>query len=267
MVEKLMSLELYICIRRLINVLLCSIPLLTLISCGTVHTSGQRSAATQKSDHSLPATQRPYVINSKKYYPIPSADGYSERGIASWYGGKFHGRRTSNGEIYNMHSMTAAHKTLPMNTMLLIHNLDNGRETIVRINDRGPFVRGRIVDLSYKAAQTLGIIKNGTARVQVIALGEEAVNKGGKAPTLVYQNLSLGEFYVQIGAFADKANALKLQKRFNDSGHTTVIQKGEDVEPNLYRVKVYVGRTMNDAKRAEKALVERGYIDAFVIAR
>ena len=120
-----------------------------------------------------PRTQKPYVIDGKRYYPIPSAEGYSEKGIASWYGGKFHGKKTSNGETYNKYSMTAAHKTLPMNTMLLVKNLENGKKTVVRINDRGPFVRGRIVDLSYKAAKTLGIVKNGTARVQAIALGEE----------------------------------------------------------------------------------------------
>lgn len=250
--------------RRKINFLLCCVLLLTLLSCSS---GGTRSTTGKTSGHKLAATQKPYVIKNKRYYPIPSAEGYSEKGVASWYGGKFHGRRTSNGEVYDMHSMTAAHKTLPMNTMLLIHNLDNGIKTVVRVNDRGPFVRGRIVDLSYKAATTLGVVKNGTARVQAIALGEEAVKKGEETPTLVYQDLSAGEFYVQIGAFADKANALKLQKRFNDSGNTTVIQKGEDVEPILYRVLIYVGKTMNNAKRSEQALLERGYTGAFIIAR
>ncbi len=250
--------------RQIIYFFLCYGSLLALISCG----SGAGVSTTYKtSGPRTPATQKPYVINNKRYYPIPSAEGYSENGIASWYGGKFHGRKTSNGETYNMYSMTAAHKTLPMNTMLLIQNLDNGKNAVVRVNDRGPFVQGRIVDLSYKAATTLGIVKSGTARVQAIALGEETVKTKGETPTLVYQDLSVGEFYVQIGAFINKTNALRLQKRFNDSGYTTVIQKGDDVDPSLYRVQVYVGKAMNNAKLAERALLERGYTGAFVIAR
>lgn len=222
---------------------------------------------TTKASGSRPPTQKPYVINNKRYYPIPSAEGYSEDGIASWYGGKFHGRKTSNGEVYDMHSMTAAHKTLPMDTMLLIENLDNGMKTVVRINDRGPFVRGRIVDLSYKAAQSLGIAEKGIAKVQATALGEEAVSKWGENPTLMYKDLSIGEFYVQIGAFAQKSNAVRLQKRFTDAGHTTVIQQGFESESRLYRVQVYVGKTLQKAKRAEKALLNHGYIGAFIIAR
>lgn len=166
-----------------------------------------------------------------------------------------------------MHSMTAAHKTLPMNTVLLIKNLDNNKETIVRVNDRGPFVQGRIVDLSYKAAQSLGIDKKGIARVQAIALGEEAINKWGEPPTLVYQNLSVGEFYVQIGAFSEEINAEKLQKRFTSAGHTTVIQKDVESESIIHRVQVYAGKTIQNAKRAEKSLLEHGYVGAFVIAR
>jgi rare lipoprotein A len=208
-------------------------------------------------------TQRPYVIKNKKYYPIPSSEGYSEQGIASWYGGKFHGRKTSNGEVYNMHSMTAAHKTLPMNTMLLVKNLDNGKETVVRINDRGPFVRGRIVDLSYHAAKVIEIDQKGITRVQATALGEQS----GGSPTLVYKDLSVGEFYVQIGAFIEKNNATRLQKRFTDAGHATVIHKSSEPETIMYRVHVYAGNTMQDAKRAENALLESGYRGAFIIAK
>ncbi len=214
-----------------------------------------------------PATQNSYVIKNIRYYPIPSAEGYSENGIASWYGGKFHGRKTSNGETYDMHAMTAAHKTLPMNTMLLIKNLDNGKSTVVRVNDRGPFVQGRIVDLSFKAAESLGIAQHGIARVQAVALGAEAVAKPGEPPTLVYQDLSAGEFYVQIGAFAEASNAIKLQKRFVDSGHTAIIQKDAEGDSIVNRVQVYAGKTIQNAKRAENALHQRGWVCAFVVAR
>jgi len=215
-----------------------------------------------------PATQAPYVIDNRRYYPIPSADGFREKGIASWYGKGFHGRKTSNGETYNMYSMTAAHKVLPMNTMLLVRNLENGRETVVRINDRGPFIRGRVIDLSYTAAHRLGIVANGTAKVEITALAEGQMRPGSTSPMLAYQDLTHGEYYVQIAAFARKSNALKLQKRFTDVGHSTAIQEyvGSGNVP-IYRVQVYVGRTLNNAKRAEKALLDNGYVGAFIIAR
>jgi len=224
-------------------------------------------SAVQASGHRPAATQNPYVIDNKKYYPIPSAEGYSEKGVASWYGGKLHGRKTSNGEIYDMHTMTAAHKTLPMNTMLLVKNLENGRQTVVRINDRGPFVRGRIVDLSYKAATALGIHEKGITRVHAIALGEEAINKWGEPPVLVYRDLSVGEFFVQIGAFSKKYNADKLQKRFTDARHTTVIRQSNGTTSMLYNVLIYAGKTMQHAKRAEKSLLAHGYTGAFIIAQ
>ena len=148
--------------NKILIPLLCCLLLMT--SCSVKNSAKFPLKNTEVSGHRVPATQKPYVINNKRYYPIPSAEGYIENGIASWYGGKFHGRKTSNGETYDMHSMTAAHKTLPMNTTLLIKNLDNGKSTVVRINDRGPFVQGRIVDLSFKAAQSLGIAQKGIAR-------------------------------------------------------------------------------------------------------
>ncbi len=124
----------------------------------------------KKKGRKTPPTQRPYVIEGRKYYPIPSAEGYEETGLASWYGDPFHGRKTANGETYDMHGVTAAHKTLPMNTMLLVKNLANGKTATVRINDRGPFVDGRIIDLSYTTARELGIYRRGTGKVQIVAL-------------------------------------------------------------------------------------------------
>jgi len=101
---------------------------------------------------SIPPTQRPYEIFGEVYYPLPSADGFAEEGIASWYGPDFHGNCTSCGEIYDMYEFTAAHKLLPMHTYVRVLNLENNRETVVRINDRGPFVKGRVIDLSLAAA-------------------------------------------------------------------------------------------------------------------
>ena len=212
-------------------------------------------------------TWESYAIDDKTYYPIPSSDGFTQKGFASWYGPAFHGHKTSNGEAYNMHSLTAAHKTLPLGTVLLVKNLDNGKDTLVRVNDRGPFAGGRIIDLSYKAARALGVVDNGMAKVQIVALAEGEIKNKGETPTLSYKNLELGEFYVQIGSFAKQFNAVKLQKRFADAGHTTVIHQSFNPGDILYRVHVYVGKTLQSAKIAEKALLESGYIGAFVIAK
>ena len=127
--------------------------------------SPNTSAASQR------ATMRPYTINGKTYYPTTVSVGDTASGIASWYGPDFHGKKTSNGETYNMNAMTAAHKTLPMNTMVRVTNLGNGAQTTVRINDRGPFVAGRIIDLSKAAATSIGMIGTGTARVKLEVVG------------------------------------------------------------------------------------------------
>lgn len=218
-------------------------------------------------NYRIPRTQVPYVINNTTYYPLPTAVGYAETGIASWYGDDFHGRPTSNGETYNMHSMTAAHKTLPMNTMLLVKNIENGRETVVRVNDRGPFVRGRIIDLSLGAAKTLNIVNRGTARVKVVALVEESLLAGSKAGLSALPDLTHGEYYIQIGAFIQKENASRLQKRFTDAGHTTIIQKHYAPDTVFYRVHVYAGKELTAARQAEATLHTHGYDGAFVVAR
>lgn len=212
-------------------------------------------------------TQVPYVINKITYYPIPDAAGFAEKGVASWYGSDFHGRSTSNGERYDMYAMTAAHKTLPMNTMLLVKNVDNGKEIIVRVNDRGPFVQGRVIDLSYTAAKKLSIVKPGTSRVKLVALAEESLfarSPGGKSKL---PDLYRGEYYIQIGAFNQKGNAINLQKRFTDAGHTTVIQQHQEPKQTYYRVHVYAGKEFVAAKKAEASLASHGYNGAFLVAR
>lgn len=115
-------------------------------------------------------TPTPHQIVGKTYNPLPSIQGFEEEGVASWYGPDFHGRQTSCGEIYDMHGLTAAHKTLPMNTWLLIRNLENDRVVTVRVNDRGPFYEERIVDLTRAAADSLGFLDRGTARVRITVL-------------------------------------------------------------------------------------------------
>jgi rare lipoprotein A len=156
--------------------------------------------------------------------PAPAPAGYTEEGNASWYGVPFHGRRASNGEIYDMYKLTAAHRTLPFETMVRVTNLDNGKSTVVRITDRGPFVDNRIIDLSFAAAQEVDSVGPGVVPVRVEVLG-------GVDPTA-------GFFTVQIGAFRDRANAERLHDRLSASYSPIFIQQYDSPDGIFYRVRV-----------------------------
>lgn len=159
---------------------------------------------------------------------IPSAPllpgVYAEQGVASWYGVPFHGRRAANGEIFDMNTLVAAHRTLPFGTLVRVTNLNNGRQTEVRIIDRGPFVEGRILDLAHAAAVSLGMIGTGTAPVRIELLS-------APAPLT-------GEFTVQIGAFADRGNADRLRDRLLPRYPTILIQEYDAPAGRLYRLRV-----------------------------
>jgi rare lipoprotein A len=160
----------------------------------------------------LKGWQKPYEVDGQRYNPLRDHVDFSESGIASWYGRKFHGRKTSNGEVYDMYALTAAHKTLPLGVYVKVTRLDTGLAVTVRVNDRGPFVAGRIIDLSYTAAQQLGIVESGTARVRIEALGY----RKGDADQETYvapSSYDAGTFAVQVGAFSNQANANALAQR------------------------------------------------------
>ncbi len=183
-----------------------------------------------------------YEVFGNRYYVLDSSKGHSERGIASWYGKKFHGKPTSSGEIYDMHAMTAAHKTLPLPTMVRVTNLRNGKRVVVRVNDRGPFVGDRIIDLSFAAAKKLDMIGSGTTMVEVIALtdaGEiSAEARPGSAPDTATEQVS-GKLYLQVGAFAENENALRLRRRLETSGITKVVIRDEqNGSVSVYRVRI-----------------------------
>lgn len=149
-----------------------------------------------------------YVVFGKRYYVLQSAVGYNKRGIASWYGTKFQGRLTSSREPYNLAAMTAASRTLPIPCYVRVTNLENGRQVIVKVNDRGPFVNNRIIDLSYAAAKKLGYVEKGTALVQVTGIN---VRKPNAAPPVILTNHP--RLYLQFGAFIDYSNATRLQNK------------------------------------------------------
>lgn len=194
------------------------------------------------------ATMRPYTIAGKTYYPSMAYVGDELRGIASWYGPNFHAKKTSNGEIYNMHAMTAAHKTLPMNTIVRVDNLENGLSTVVRINDRGPFVRGRIIDLSNAAAHKIDMVKKGTAKVKVTILGFNAKIATTKEERET--GATSGEYYIQVGAFRRIEGAEATKRKFDlvlDKKYYTEIKEGEYKGEAINRVWIGGFRSEDEA--------------------
>ena len=203
---------------------------------------------------------KPYYVGGIKYYPLDSADGYVEEGIASWYGPGFHGKLTANGETYNQKAMTAAHKTLPLPTFVRVENLENGKEIVVRVNDRGPFSKGRIIDLSEEGARRLGMLQKGTAKVRVSVLSEDAdcyVSSGKEV------DLNKGSFAVQIGAFSSADNASALASQFGKNG---AVSQGYVNGRLLYRVHI-TGYTTKASAEAGAKEYEIQYPGAFVVAK
>jgi rare lipoprotein A len=240
--------------------------LLLLTACGTpTYTTRVVNTPSQAG---LKPTQRAYEVNGQRYQPIPSADGFVETGIASWYGKDFHGRKTSNGETYDMYAMTAAHKTLPMNVQLKVTNRDNGRSTVVRVNDRGPFVKGRIVDLSYSAAKELGVVGPGTAPVHIEALGYlDDANTGATPQYRQLASYDVGPFMVQIGAFAVKENAYRLAEKLKSQYGSSAVAEGWVNGQKFYRVRVGLYASMALADEALLRFEANGYPSSFIVAQ
>ncbi len=160
------------------------------------------------------ATLRPYTVFGEKYYPFIANINDQFRGIASWYGPNFHAKKTSNGETYNMYALTAAHKTLPMNTVVRVDNLENGKSVIVRVNDRGPFVDGRIIDLSNTAAHEIDMVKKGTARVKVTVLGYNGEMQNYNAPVKqVYRKPIVPKKVVQVAKAITPVSSIAIEEK------------------------------------------------------
>jgi rare lipoprotein A len=181
----------------------------------------------------------------------PALAGHVEQGGASWYGLPFHGRRASNGEIYDMHQLTAAHRTLPFDTLVRVTNLANGKSAVVRITDRGPFVENRIIDLSLAAARQLDMIVAGVAAVRLEVLS-------GPDP-------AVGFFAVQVGAFRERANADRLRERLSGSYSPVVIQAFETAEGTLYRVRAGRLASEDAARQLGETLRVREKFTPFVV--
>jgi rare lipoprotein A len=202
----------------------------------------------------LKGHQKPYSVNGQLYQPLRDHHGYAEEGVASWYGTDFHGKATSCGEIYDMNAMTAAHKILPMGTMLRVTSLRNNRTIEVRVNDRGPFVKSRIIDLSYAAAKELDIVASGTAPVRIETIAGSGLE------------IILGPFTVQVGAFTDPENANRLASQLEKRYGSSSVQRGW-VKGTLYH-RVRVGRypDFEAAESVRKEFESNGTPAAFIVA-
>ena len=278
---------------KLLNVLMVA---LLLSGCGYTPTlssqkpdSAGRSVDTRTIGNAVPKVEpitragnkSPYKVFGKTYFLLPTSKGYSETGVASWYGTKFHGRKTANGEIYNMYGMTAAHKSLPIPSYVRVTNVENMRSIIVRINDRGPFHGPRIIDLSYVGAMKLGIIEKGTAKVLVTAIDPsggqtktipatfmaspeevvvEAVPETSVAaePTLIITPGS----YLQVGAFDNAGAAQVLQKKVRlFTQRPILVQQREDL------FKVWIGPIADNIELLliKRTLEQVGNISGFTV--
>tara|TARA_B100000686_G_scaffold308343_1_gene349304 strand:- start:3465 stop:4175 length:711 start_codon:yes stop_codon:yes gene_type:complete len=195
----------------------------------------------------------PYRVQNKIYYPLVKVGNFTQEGVASWYGLKFHGRLTSNKEIYDMHAMTAAHKTLPFNSKVRVVNIKNNREVIVRINDRGPFVNDRIIDLSFAAARQLAMMESGTVRVRLTVLN----------PNSAAEKISASFVYsVQIGIYRTKSNARKLAQSTANGRVEASFKKGTQ----LYRVLVGNYRNYKRALKKLDLIKQQGFLGAFIVS-
>lgn len=205
-----------------------------------------------------------YEVFNKRYTVMPSSANYKERGVASWYGKKFHGRLTSNREVYDMYAMTAAHKSLPLPTYVHVRNLRNNKEIVVRVNDRGPFVHNRIIDLSYAAALKLDMIRDGTGLVEVTAINFDSAGQARfaslptsessspqerpvrrtedtppQSPVIASQPVEQPKIYVQVGAFGESSNATRRVSMLQQNGikNAFVFEENSN-ERRLFRVRI-----------------------------
>ena len=212
----------------------------------------------------LAGNRSPYTVLGKTYHVMVTEDGYNERGIASWYGEKFHGHKTSNGEVFDMYKVSAAHKSLPIPSFLRVTNLDNNRSLVVRVNDRGPFHGDRIVDLSYAAALKLGYADRGTARVQLEAIIPDGVEVDRAVAnnnyTLSRQALevaSSGDKYIQVGAFADINSAREMSDKLRAMTNRPVFIRSLDSTNSgvLHRVRIGPVNDTSEIRRITQSVV------------
>lgn len=216
----------------------------------------------KKEPRSRYGNPKSYTVLGRTYHVLDSAEGFTERGIASWYGNKFHGKRTSSGEPYDMYAMTAAHKTLPLPVHVRVTNLDNGKSVVVRVNDRGPFKEGRIIDLSYAAAHKLAMTGTGTARVEIQTLtgSDDSTGERDSGVNVGDSATSDGPFFVQIASFRreDSADEVAAQARAL-VGYPVKVYEADGPDGTVYRVRVGPLSRRDYAEKVLEHLEDNGY--------
>lgn len=237
--------------------------------------------ATPRAEPLSESGNKPYTVFGVTYRPMHDARGYRERGIASWYGRKFHGRRTASGEPYDMYAMTAAHRTLPLPSYVRVRNLQNGRSVIVRVNDRGPFLHNRLIDLSYTAAAQLGVLATGTAMVEVEQVGPESPPSPQVVPPAQPLQLirtadaattdhPVPRLSVQVGAFSEYGNATGLRDRLRRAGFGPIYIQSPSADNGgiataLYRVRIGPLATVEQGDRLVDEVARYGVSDALLV--
>lgn len=218
-----------------------------LLSCATGGDSAPYDFTRNDTPDAIPANEPlsrygnmpSYVVRGKKYHVMKNANGFKQEGISSWYGTKFHGRKTSSGEPYNMYAMTAAHKTLPLPTYVEVTHKGNGRKVIVKVNDRGPFHEGRIIDLSYAAARKLGISATGTGPVHIRAINTSAMDLDTSEVVLPEPSHKDGQIHVQVAAMGTEVAAEKMADDLREKHIQSVrVHVIENDGIKLYRVRI-----------------------------
>ena len=232
---------------------------------------------------------KPYAVFGVTYTPLSETSGYRERGIASWYGKKFHGRRTSSGEPYNMYAMTAAHKTLPLPSYVRVRNMQNNRTVVVRVNDRGPFLHNRLIDLSYAAAAKLDILGTGTGVVEIEAVGPgETTTQVAEVkiyPLQIIPPAAAAEkipdslspavspkLYLQVGAFSQQDNAVSLRNRLDREALRPIFVQSSQTAGNngadvarIYRVRIGPLASVEEGDRLAERAAQLGITDARIV--
>jgi len=222
--------------------------------------------AVAKYEAYAPANMRPYTIKGIKYQPLKTGKGFSDKGHASWYGQKFHGHLTANGEVYDMYEMTAAHKTLPLPSFVRVTNLKNDKQVVVRVNDRGPFHNNRVIDLSYAAALKLGVLKTGIADVKLDVIHIDQAGKVtlGRLPTAPNKetNMSSLQIYIQVAALQNKTQIEKLA-----SGLKILYQRPFKLraEQGIYKLHIGPVKSQHEADNLLNELKSNGYSGAYKV--
>lgn len=213
-----------------------------------------------------------YAVNGRRYVVDRDVTEFKQRGVASWYGTKFHGRLTSSGDVYDMYKMTAAHKTLPLPSYVKVTNLRNQKQVIVKVNDRGPFVDNRIIDLSYAAAKKLGITRHGTADVEIEVVkpgaNDETANETTSNTTTTVDNggNATNHYYVQLGAFVQRAHAEQLRDQLGLHAISPVAISQKLKQGNtLFLVRVGPLAGKRQLQTMESRLAELGYHQSYII--